>query len=410
MPRKSATLSFDPATLTTRAQLRTAIGVVAHDKSNTHGRSVLEARMRQMDALDLLPRAWRTPTPAPKRTATTALLDQPATHLMSLERRADLDRVVRGLAADQDIDYGSALARFEDVAKAGREEFRSKPQSVGQTLGRAGVKSLDAFEADVKTLEQRDQMVARQVELEQAEHGAEAVDSMGRVRLAAGIDPLALKRDELACERRWHAAKSLDRQYESRATWEADDAMYLDAGYDLLRTLEQRPVAAAAQQRARTAAEALDAAAAAGRPAVAEIRALDQAAAALSARREAVAHGSAEPVKALDREDGPVDFLDLSGQQMLDALGLYGHARAEGNPISLDTAAEQIASGSAQIEAAKAKAAIPAARPDDPGITTPRGELDARVRSWMASHPGTNYLEALTAVTGVGLGGPWRAT
>ena len=176
---------------TSRTTLETAVSLAHHasdeERVSMHGACLSAAKLLELgfddplhDSIARLIRPRKAPAPEP---AAAKLLDEPPATLFELENRATLDQTVRALARELDVDYTTALDRLQDSVKVGRERFKARQDVLGDILLGAGVKSLEAFEADTKLLERRDAQVAKTLEDAQAHLDGYEVDGQGRVKL-----------------------------------------------------------------------------------------------------------------------------------------------------------------------------------------------------------------------------------
>ncbi len=384
-----STLSFDFKHITTPKQLEQVIDVA---RSQPGLREQCERRAREFNRDDLIPSSWSAPTPTPPASdqESTRLLDMPAAELMGPDRHEDLDRLLRQLAADQHVDYFTAYERFTG-AHAAAGEILGASTSVGAIVAKAGVTELNAFQHDVRLLEERDAAVTRTLDAALVEVNAQQVNDQGTVLLDSDFDVSALLHSDEALERRWRRARELaPHTYGDRPHWEADDRMHLEGGLDLLKTLARPAAIAQANATAAETARELDQVIESHADQRERTRELDAAIAALTERRENLDTPTGDRVRTLDSpsRDKAQAFVDLTAAEMAAALEAWD-ARGRGT-FTLDMAAAEVAGFG---EPARRRQS-PAAGGDD---------LDARVRD-RAKTDSSSYLKALEAVTGISIG------
>jgi hypothetical protein len=328
---------------------------------------------------------------AAAKVAPSVQLDQPAHELFTLDRREDYDRVLRAVSRELDAPYHEAMEALDRSYKTAQSRYRTTPPTVREVLGGAGAKELDALQTAVFMLEQRDELVGRQLDAALAPVRAERVDGQGRVMLDEDFDVAALLHSPEVRERRWRAARELDQRYQNRSTWDTEDTLHLDSGIDLLASMTRPLRIAQASSAAATTGKELDAIIESDRDQRTRTRELDAAIAALTDRRAEVTGGL---TKTLERHTTAVAELSAAGVRK--ALALQRHTPG----MSLEDAAVRTLDGLGS--------ALPLAGPDHSRTVAAqtgagRGELDQRIRAAQGENGG-DYLAALEAVTGVSLG------
>lgn len=222
-----------------------------------------------------------------------------------------------------------------------------------------GQRALDAVETSLRDLAARSTESLRMLDVE-TQIAADA--PAGEVPLAQDFDRSAYKHDPAAQERDWYRARQLSGFYarSPREVFDEANMNYLDAGCSLVKSLE-RPARVETARRALTAAQ---------HP------------------------GGAPVVRTLDSPAPVTKFVDLSGEQMLVALEVWGQ---EDHRITLDQAAARV-SGTAVGDDV-----VPTVGIDYgiPGLGD-HHEIDKAIRDHVASHK-CDYACGLASVTGVGL-------
>jgi hypothetical protein len=405
MPKPSVTFSLDLRCVTSMKQLETAISLGPH--ANQGWRVSCERRAAELNASHLIPSSWSMPAPtrpAASKKGSTITLDTPAAQLFEAENRVEFDRRLRALSRSRGMDYASTLQLVTDRDKAMRELMRSEPHSIGQLFAQSGVKELNAFEHEVQLLAQRDSAVTRCLDSSLAPLKQQKVDPQGRVELDQAFNVSAYLHDPERKDRNWRRARDLRPEYADRERWEQDELMYLEAGCDLLAGLERPARVAAAHAQAEDIAQKLDGIIELEMDQQARARQLDQVIGELQDRREEVTSSTAPPTKELDRpvRDKPPTFVELTANEMTLALERY-----DAGGVSLDEAAAQVASIPFAKTAQDADFG-PGARTagvSDVNYADDRAGLHTSIQAYMKAH-GVQYMEALTALTGVATDSP----
>ncbi|HXB16398.1 MAG TPA: hypothetical protein VNV44_11725 [Solirubrobacteraceae bacterium] len=361
-------------------------------------------------------RTAHTSKPAPP-TPSAKLLEEPAAVMLGPDRQVELDRVVTVAARQLGRDYLDVLQELQDAAVADRQmlkgepvgpgEWKSERTTLGGLLGQVGVKQLDAVEQDSRLLAERDTAAQRTLDAGLAPVRDLDVDGQGHVLLDKDADVVTLLRDENTRERRWRRARELDaHNYGDRETFDREDMMLLEAGLDLVATLERPATVRAAHEAAAATARELDQVIDANAAKRSRLFTLDSAISTLEAERELADNGT--PATSRPRRDRPPAFVELTAPEMLKALEAY---KAADKTVTLDQAAAQVAGF--ELDDAAPLAAIPTIGPryDGPGgISYPESDLDARIKQHVQEHGCDNYLCGLNAITGGTIPGPDGST
>ena len=181
-----------------------------------------------------------------------------------------LDRVVRALAMDQDGDYVKALEQLHDGADAAHQ---ARKRTLRAVLGGTKAKPEDV-DANLTMLERRDAAVTAVHRLEMEPIMLEQTDSQGLVLLDQGdadgngdgsavtVDIGLALADPVERERRLaRARKVAPSDYsgdKGRQEFFEMDRFHLEAGIDVVRTMERGREIQAAQRKAESVARQLD--------------------------------------------------------------------------------------------------------------------------------------------------------
>ncbi len=392
-----APTTVDVSAFKTPTHLRPAI-LIASASGDRPTREAIAERAKELDCSSLIPAGWLdAPAPTPSAApSSTAMLDEPATGLFQLDRREDLDRVVRTAERALQISYPEALTLLTDSADALKEVYKATPDTTRSVLAKMGIRELDLFADDVRLTGERDEALVRELDAGMTELSDENLDAQGRVLLDADADVATLLNDPTTKERRFRQARERDPRYASREVWDADEAVALEANIDLIATMDRPAKMAAVRRGVAETAKQLDAVLETDRTASARTRELDQVITSLEARRNQPGRG--DGVKELDRSDAaPPTFIDLDGASMLRALEVYDERRS----LTLDQAAAVVAGY--ELEGEK-----PYSLKVEGVTNTPpdAAAIENLVGEYMQLHPGTPYATAVTNVV-ADLHGSW---
>lgn len=168
--------------------------------------------------------------------------------LYEYRNRRLLDRVVRALSIELDLDYPAALAELESLAAraadlAGHGDATALNLRTVLTTPGSAV-TLDRFEDDVAAIGADTTESARAVLLDKSlpePVPGERDESGGKVLLDDDADRGRLLADPVAVERQFQRARQLSDEYSragGREAFEADLRQYVEAGLDLVASLE----------------------------------------------------------------------------------------------------------------------------------------------------------------------------
>jgi hypothetical protein len=239
------------------------------------------------------------------------LLEQPAVRAM--EDHTLLDRVVQTVCLERNLDYVNAVLAFEDAATQARRAH-GNGATIGKVLEQLGV-SEAAASSELRLLERRDSEVQHTLEQQLKPLAKEAVDGQGRVALKAGpgkkFDLLSNPRTRFKrLERARKAAPGRYPDEQGAKLFDTEDRAHIEAGIDLVRTLERPAEIAAARDAASDVGRQLDQAIATGRDARARWLELDGQVRQLQAERKKVKPAAYDPASVLAEPAGEIKLLD----------------------------------------------------------------------------------------------------
>jgi hypothetical protein len=341
---------------------------------------------------DLPPDGWAGDAEPPEATK----LDESAGAMLNdSTRHRELDATIRAAMRQAGSDdYVSTLEAFRTAYQDARESPGIGVASLSRVLSTTGVRKLEAFETDCRTLERRDVEVRRTLDAAMAPVRQERLDAQGRVALDDDFDLPRYRRDDEAQERDYLAVRRLDRAYEQRSAFDDANIAFAEAGLSLRKTIERPLALAQARQEAATVAMTLDEALRAGGTASERRKLLDAAIERLDGPSATVQPSVRAPgVRMLDGDEQQARDVavaerlhELTAMQLDRALHLYLH-----DAVSLEAAAE-----AARREFPDTARPTAAPAPDEP-VLDERAMLDQRVRAHAAEHQ-LSYADALDAV------------
>jgi hypothetical protein len=295
----------------------------------------------------------------------TATLDMPIRELF--EDRPLLDRAVRSIALDQDIGYVDAL----DALQRGSESAHDQRTPTVRAAVEWAHSDPGEIEQGMRLLERRDGAVERTYKQALGKTARLKTNAQGLVRLDQGdertADIGAALHDPAEQERRLARARTASGRFqlnEGRAEFLRQDKLYLEAGLDLVRTMERDAKHQTRQAKAQTESHKV-------------ARQLDQAISEAADKRQAL--------KQLDAE-----IRQLTGGKCKDV-------KRDAN--AADRELKQLAqSAGKQPKKAKAKKQKTLAAP--PGVDPRAHAMDRRVRDRMRTleRPEREYVVTLEEI------------